>query len=200
MNEIVFVPKHNWLSIILWGILFVLLGVAFSVGGIVIQNWFMIVFGSGFIFLGIFSAISRSTKIIIRDKDVVVKRLLFSDLVFQYRTFSGFTGDAFVFGARGILLKDILNSQEFASLFLKILEERNVEPTAKHNAEINRANLVIGYSVIPLVVISLIAAYLLKRYFNVQIDNEVIVGASLLLLSFWVFFVLIRKPESPNNP
>lgn len=123
MSEIVFVPEHNWFSIILWGILFAPLGAAFSAGGIVIQNWFMIVFGLGFIVLSAFSVISRSTKIIMRDKDVVVKRLLFPDLLFRYENFAGFNGDAFVFGIRGIILKDMTNSQEFVSVFQNFLKK-----------------------------------------------------------------------------
>lgn len=143
MNEIIFIPKHNWLSLVFLGILFVLLGAAFFVGGIVVQSWFTIILGFGLVLLGILSILGRTTKIIIRDKDVVVKRLLFPDYVFLYKDYVGFDGHAYIFGNFGIRLEDMTNAQDFAALFSKVLEERNVRNEGNNVAEASSVNKIL---------------------------------------------------------
>jgi len=132
MKEIVFVPKHNWFSIVFLGVLFAILGIAFSVGGVGIQNWFLIIIGFGLLAFGVISVIGRSVEIVISDTEVVIKKLLFPSLVLKYKDFTGFEGNAFVFGNFGVDLRDIINSQEFVVLFSKILEERNIQVSSNH--------------------------------------------------------------------
>ena len=136
MNEIVFTPKNNWFSIIFLGFIIALLGVAFSVGGFVVNNLFLIILGLILVFIGFISIMGRSTLITIRATEVVMKRLFFPSLVFRYESFTNFNGEMFMFGKRGIPLYGMINSQEFIKLFSKVLEERNVQPTGKYIADV----------------------------------------------------------------
>ena len=195
MNDTVFTPKHNWFSIIFLGFIIALLGAAFSMGGFAINNLFLIIFGLGLVFFGFISIAGRSKLIIIRATEVVMKRLFLPKLVFPYESFTDFNDEMFMFGNRGIPLQDMTNSQEFVKLFSKILEERNIRPTGKYIADVQRTNKALKYSFIPALIASLILTYLLKTYLGIQIDGRIIWLILFLITLFGVYFILKRREE-----
>jgi len=198
MNEIVFKPKHNWFSIAFLSFVIALLGGAFSFAGFALNNLFLIVLGFVLVLLGLVSVAGRSRLIIIGNAEVVMKRLLFPEKVFQYENFTDFNGEMFIFGNMGIPLHDMTNSQEFVEIFLPILEKRNIQSTGKYIADVNRTNKALKYSVVPSLVVTFIAIYFLKKYFNAQYNGEIIGGVIFLVVLFSVYFI-IKKMEEYNN-
>jgi hypothetical protein len=204
MSEDVFKPKYRIRDRIAGPILtmfggVLILGVLFFE----VKESSFVLFTVFILLLGIWSLVNwvRNSflKIIFQEDKIIFVRRFISPITFLYSELTDIGFTQIKFGQRRISLMNIENGDELLSAFQRLLDEKKIQPSQIEgelivNDVMTQRTLLI--SVIPAILGGFALDYVLRRYFDINLDGFVPFSISFLVFYYGAYMILKNRYEN----